>query len=142
MCRIPLPKVSHAHTQTPYAWYRPVRFSKSQSTQQDQRAPGPASQTQQSFTNPFFELLDFSPVDSAFAESNFALPFGPGAVHQEGEDYGDVDVGAGSGSMQPFVGAEGGALGSLASVAGSESTGFSWLLPGGNIPYYFPDQGV
>ena len=68
-------------------------------------------------------MFDFSPVDVAFAETNFAVPF-PGSVngHVAGTQTG-VGVGLG-----------------LDGAGESINTEFSWLLPGGNIPYYFPDQ--
>lgn len=75
--------------------------------------------------NPLSDFFDFSPVNMAFAETNFPVPVSnPPCMGETG--FGDA---SGTG-MDMGVG------------AAAVNTEFSWLLPGGNIPYYFPDQQV
>ena len=69
----------------------------------------------------------FSPPDTAFASGNFALPFNFTTSTATLGDH----VLPGCSARFPSN------LDDLGSFDASE---FSWLLPGGNIPYYFPDE--
>jgi hypothetical protein len=71
----------------------------------------------------------FTPPNSAFANGNFSLPF----------SLNSYAAGYGGNALPDSVGQ---AMTNAGEPGGFDASEFSWLLPGGSIPYYFPeDQG-
>jgi hypothetical protein len=69
----------------------------------------------------------FALPDTAFATGNFSLPFSFDSATLSNGEQGSEGV-----SDRPST--------DTAGIGDFDASGFSWLLPGGSIPYYFPNE--